>query len=146
MSIPEDESLYLFLSSDVAKLIHDNGMSLEDLLQKAGASDLEKVPDPARKPGQRDAMMIFVGSAIVVASATPLIVRLVEILANRPIVTNRKELSPALDGAGNSIKDAQGDAVMRWTETEVVDRGQRPRETTANVKVGRRGIEIGVGG
>lgn len=140
-----DGPLYVIFSEKLMQVLQANSLSPADVLRRAGVSDLNSVPDPTHKEGQRDAFTLLLGSAAVVAAATPLIVRVLDLVVNRPVVIKNRELKPALDGNGDAVRDGKGQIVMTWSEASTVDRGPASPKQTTKIVASAKAIEIGIG-
>lgn len=121
-----------------------SGLSVEDVVRKAGAKDLEIVPDPIGAQGRREVVTVIMASAAAIAASTPLIVKVLQTVLHRPIKTRRRELVPALDAQGNAIRDIKGEPVMAWRDIEEVQTPLTPVGTPKTAVEGL-GFHIGIG-
>ncbi|MBY5609286.1 hypothetical protein [Rhizobium leguminosarum] len=139
------DEVFLSLSPEVQQALNVNGLTLEQVLDRAGVTDLTEVADPAFKPGQRDVFLILIGTAAAVAAATPLITNVVKTLVNKPIVARNCTLAPVFDKDGKPVTDRNGQPLMEWSDTVVIDRPEAGRDFTSKIKTTRDGVEIGIG-
>lgn len=140
-----DSMQYLFFSPELPRLLHDNGMTAEEFLLRAGAAELKATSDPAAASGTREALTIFMGSAALVAAATPLIVKSLKAFLNRPVVHVERELIPVTDGHGDFRRGPGGSIIHQWRERPVLlaPAAQQSEKTQTTIK--GLGIEIKVG-
>ena len=137
--------VYLTLDTEILRRLNENNQSIELLLERAKVSGLTKVGDPASREGARDAGVILMASAVVIAAATPLIRDALSKVINRPILTEEQILEPALDGSGMPIYDNRGRPVMKWTKKSSVDRPLPMRDDDQPVSAQGFGIKLSIG-
>ncbi|MDI7865303.1 hypothetical protein MRS76_25760 [Rhizobiaceae bacterium n13] len=140
-----ESAIYVKFSDEVVNAMQENGISVEMVLKAAKVEGLQVVEDPASSSGKRDIFMILLGSAAVVAAATPLITKVIQSILDRPIVTEDIEMTPSLDAGGKVIRDKHHQPVMTWKKSTKIDRGTTSDSLSAKIKADKTGIEIGVG-
>jgi len=140
-----NENTYLSFSPEVLHALNQNHITIEKLLEKAGVDGLKLVPDPAAAKGQREVLMILLGSAALTAAATPLITNIIKTFVNKPVILQNRALTPILDKNGEVTRDKDGQPVMKWSYTETLDRPETSENLTGVIKATKTGIEIGIG-
>lgn len=85
-----DTSLPIFLSPGIKSLLAENDTDLAQLLRAEGYEFDSAIAGDPTKPGQKDVALILIASAALIAAATPVITRLLETLANKPIVVTKR--------------------------------------------------------
>ena len=136
---------YMMLSSDLRNLLVQNGMTIDDVVQRAGAPLLKKTSDPTIPAGTRaDPVTLLIASAAVVATATPLVQKILATLTHRPIVVKERELVAVVDGRGVAVTDQSGAPILAWREKhKLLEPKADPDSAKTTVK--GFGIEIGLG-
>ena len=138
-----DEATYLMIGRDLEAVLQANGLTIHQVLTSVDATDLDTVSDPGALSGTRDAVLIMMASAALIAAATPLIVNAFKAMTQRPVVVKELELVPMLDGNGQPVKGTSGEPVLGWRERYVLLEPKQQPSPTASV-IGY-GLEIKLG-
>jgi hypothetical protein len=122
--ITEEQTVY-FEIADELPAEWKSGSKLQSALEKQLAEDQVKAEiswEPSPLPGEKKELVM----AIIAIGATSVMVAhaikkvLDRIKPKDQFVAFEKEMSPALDGHGNVVRDAQGEPVMKVTEKPVL--------------------------
>lgn len=135
-----EQPIFVFLSSEIQSLLHENSIDLLAELQDRGL-DVKKTNTPNPAPdeqGTRDVALVLLASAAVVGSVGWAIATIVDALSRRPVIANELECVPALDGNGQPIRES-GRVVMQWKE------GPKLVESNANKVPHQREVKAALG-
>jgi len=147
-----DQSFILF-DDDTLSALRAKGYSiqrvkdeiLDELCEMGIPSDaLRVVPDPCTPEDTREVFLACCGAAVVIAAATPLIIKVMERLGyhGKTIVTDREQQT-VLDANGKPTFYKNGKPVQRWVEkTPVEDLTSQGAKTSIEAK--KIGLTIGV--
>lgn len=138
-----DQASFLMIGRDLEALLQANGLTFQQVLASAKATDLTPVSDPGVVEGTREIATIMMASAALIAAATPLIVNSFKAMTQRPVVVKEMELVPLLDGNGHAVTGATGEPVVTWREKHVLL--EPKQETSPRAEVKGYGFEIKLG-
>ena len=110
--------LYVFLPDDIQKQLQEAGIELHTLLQREGleCSGHWGVGPAEEDKGKRSIVAILIGSAAVILSATPVLRRLIDAMASRPIIATVRRLQPVQDSSGNVVNSPEGSPLLYWVD------------------------------
>lgn len=140
------EELFVFASTEIETILAENQTSLADLLKREGY-DVEKAvrEDPASIDSEdktREITTVLLASAAVIAALTPIVIQVIKSLTyNKDVVVHEKVLVPIEDSAGNVVRDASGEPLLKWEERSKIL--ESTSGTTQNeLKIKAFGFEI----
>ena len=139
------EELFVFTSPDVEAIFTENGTSLADLLKRKGY-DVEQGfgKDPTKassRDSTREIATTILASAALAAALTPIVLKVLQSLTHKDVVVHEVVLVPVEDSAGNVIKDASGEPVMRWVKRSKILESTRDKNQQ-EIKIKALGFEI----
>ena len=134
-----DNTLYTFAAPEIAEFLHSNGVNLVDLLVHDGFDVREGASSDLSEAGAKDATMVILASAAVIATMQPALKRLLEGLLYRPIrVTELAPVEMTEEGTGGS--DGAPKKIV-WVEHTSIHENPLPKEKTKLV-VGFAGFKF----
>jgi hypothetical protein len=137
------ELTYLRLGPELGRKLAESGVSLRDLAQRANIPGLEVGSDPATPADVKaEPITILLGTAAVIAAATPVLTRLIEAMGFHGSIVKEKKLAAVLDGNGNVIKDKDGNPIVAWEDEYKALEPKRTGSTQKATKIIGPGIEI----
>lgn len=81
----------IFLSPEVRSVLSENQTDVSEILRHEGLNFETRLATPRGSVGQKDAALILIATAAVIASATPILSRALEALSNkRPKIEKHK--------------------------------------------------------
>ena len=87
-----DEQLPVSLSKGVQDVLAENETSLEEILRREGLDVSTRLGSAENATGTKDAVLILIASSIVIAAATPILTRALEIMSNKPVKVTKHRL------------------------------------------------------
>jgi len=145
MPFESNDAVFLTLSPEIAVEIQRSGLSLNQVCERANARGLVITSDPAPSAGGKEIVTAMMASAALIATATPLIVQVLQTIMNRPVRMRRRELSPVLDPGGAPVRTNSGEVVMAWRDMEVLERPPAVASVSPKAIATGFGIHIEVG-
>ena len=113
------ERLFIFFSPTVERLLLDNRVDVVARLNEEGLSvQREFAVPPGDSNTARGAALVLMASATVIGALGWSITRVIDALGrNKKSIAKNVWYGPAVDENGVVIRDANGQAVMCWSET-----------------------------
>lgn len=127
--------LAVFASPEVRELLADNEIDLVELLRAEGlevsrGSASEGIP--GAEDGLKEPVTILLASAVVIASLTPIISRVISALAHKQVITKDQVLVPVEDSKGELVRDSSGNPLLHWMErARLLESAAAPRDHTS---------------
>jgi len=141
----QQEEFFLFASPDIEAIFADNGTDIVELLKREGC-EVERgvAQDPAKAnsgDSTREIATIILASAALVAALTPILLKILQSLTYKDVMVHEIMLIPVEDSAGNVVKDAYGEPVLRWVKRSKILESTRDK-ARQQIKVKALGFEI----
>jgi hypothetical protein len=130
--------------TETRRLLLETGVSLEHIVRHANIEGLAIGADPAPPPNAKDVFTVLVGSAAVIAAATPVILQLIERLTLKPVIVDEIETETVRDSSGDVVCDAKGRPVLVKHRRKVLLQPTVPRQSERKFEVKGAGFQIGI--
>ena len=143
----ETAKIYLDLSEDILAWMADNGLSIEDVLEKEGidAEVVEGVMPVDGESGSRtkEVVSIILANAAAVTAILFAVSRCMRTWLNRPIYESWEELEEIRDEDGKVMLDKDGNPMMKMVRKHVlVEPGQGETREKIDLKAGLKGLVL----
>jgi hypothetical protein len=145
----ETAKIYLDLSEDILAWMADNGLSIEDVLEKEGI-DAEVVEGVIPVDGQsggrtKNVVPIILASAGGASAILFAVSHCLKTWLNRPIYESWEELEEIRDENGKIMVDKDGNPRMKTVRKHVlVEPGKTDKKEKIDLKAGLTGIVLGM--
>ena len=139
--------VFILPDGAVSQLLADNDLSIQDLLKSLGGqigAELRSDPTADSSEGQsRELVTVLLATAAIIAAATPLLKRGLELLAGRPIVVSEMALAPVINGEGKTVTSSNGEPILYWTERKNLLSPNLPSSESSKLSIqGPLGLKI----
>ncbi len=146
----ETAKIYVEFSDDIQEWMADNGLSVEDILEKEGIdADVEHDIIPVEKDGSRTkdvVPVIILASGGALTSVLFAVSHCMKIWLNRPIYTSWEELEEIRDKDGNVLLDKKGNPQMKTVHKHFVNEpGKSDKKEKIDLKAGLKGLIMKIG-
>jgi hypothetical protein len=135
---------YIWFDKDTRRFLVASGVKLENLVEKINLEGLSVGKDPAAPQNAKDAFMILVGSAAVIATATPIILKLIERLTLKPVIVDEIETEAVRDASGDVVRDHHGRPVLVKQIRKRLLEPTTSKKTERKVEFQGAGIQFGI--
>ena len=145
----DETKIYLDLSPDILAWMADNGLSIEDVLEKEGidAEVVEGVMPGDDQTGSRtkNVVPIILASAGAVSAILFAVSHCMRSWLNRPIYESWEELVEIRDENGKVMLDNQGNPQMKTVRKHIlVEPGKTDKKEKIDLKAGLTGLVLGM--
>ena len=134
-----DSTLYTFAAADIAEFLHNNNVNLVDLLAREGFDVREGASSDLSEAGAKDATLVILASAAVIATMQPVLKRLLEGLLYKPIRVT--EMTPVEISEVDAHGEGETPKKIVWVERTSIYNNLPPKEKTRLV-VGLAGFKF----
>jgi hypothetical protein len=135
-----EHTYFLELPTELKAMLADNEVDLVAELRKGGLDVQRSLKPSPVSDGGKEVVLAITAIGLTAVAVASGIAKVIDALGrNKKMKATERKLEPALDASGRPIRDAKGNPVMKWSETErMVEATQTTQDKTA--------IDANVGG
>ncbi len=145
----ETTKIYVELSDDIREWMADNGLSIEDVLEKEGVNATVEsgvIPLENDEAGRtKNIVSIILADAAAVTVTLIAISHCMRSWLNRPIHETWDELEEIRDKEGNVLLDKKGKPIMKTVRKHVlIEPGKSDKKEKISLNAGLKGLIFGI--
>jgi hypothetical protein len=132
------------LSPEIEAFLAANNLDLGELVRSRGVDVRKRLgSDPANPSGgEKELLTVLVGSAVLIATITPILVEVIQQLSGRSAVVVERHLRAVEDSSGNVVRDKDSQPILHWVE---VPRLIEPSRRPPDIQIKALGMQISFG-
>ena len=135
----------IWFDAKTRELLAVSAISLEEILRQAKVEGLAVGQDPTAPQGAKDIFPVQIGSATVVAAATPIIIKLIERLTLTTMVVDEIQIEAVRDASGDVVRDIRGHPILVKQKRKRLLEATPPKESNRQISITvPGGIQIGI--